>query len=577
MYIHKLEINGFSTFNKFELELNKNLNIIVGTNGVGKTNLLRIISAALMDFEILKDYFNDVDDSKYINIYLKFEDNEIDFLNNLYIFSFLCKLFTYVNNKSSFINIEDIAKDLFSIQTFNFNGIILEFTYRNNEIKRQIKNMNDGYCNKHNKYAQYMINMNFFNYNECDNNCHNKKIFAKCRDNDDNYTKNIIVNNIIYEEMTYFTDIILQDFKHYSNSLNEIIDLLNKCKINKSSICDLMQLKLIQTEKDINFRNIEEIEELIFTYIENKFNNNLLSDEEKNIDDIITTVCKIPQHININVFNKNYFKENIFDLSKDYEMRHILFEIKNTDIKTFKEIQKSFHNITLKHFDVNLKHTDSIMQDYCYVVSIEKDYNYYNCSNGEKELINFLGLYFNYYNNNIILIDEPCTKLSSQNKINFVDIIFKNNDDKKQFIIVTHDKELIDINMCGNITHFRLERNTTIATKIENNNGEINRLIFEYPEILFSNKVLLIEGFTDYVFMKQFLRACTINDYEIIIMYGCGNTLWKILDLLNIKYKIIYDTDRIVNITKKTISKKNVNPEEIKIDSKSIKFMLTRE
>ena len=33
MYISKIEINGFLSFNNFEVELNDGVNIIVGTNG----------------------------------------------------------------------------------------------------------------------------------------------------------------------------------------------------------------------------------------------------------------------------------------------------------------------------------------------------------------------------------------------------------------------------------------------------------------------------------------------------------------------------------------------------------------
>lgn len=38
--ITKLEVNGFKSLNRFTLELNKGLNILVGPNGSGKTNII---------------------------------------------------------------------------------------------------------------------------------------------------------------------------------------------------------------------------------------------------------------------------------------------------------------------------------------------------------------------------------------------------------------------------------------------------------------------------------------------------------------------------------------------------------
>jgi predicted ATP-dependent endonuclease of OLD family len=47
MHIKKIKIEGFKTFRKFELALNKNLNIIVGDNETGKTTLLEAINLVL--------------------------------------------------------------------------------------------------------------------------------------------------------------------------------------------------------------------------------------------------------------------------------------------------------------------------------------------------------------------------------------------------------------------------------------------------------------------------------------------------------------------------------------------------
>src|SRR5690606_3338820 len=137
------------------------------------------------------------------------------------------------------------------------------------------------------------------------------------------------------------------------------------------------------------------------------------------------------------------------------------------------------------YFDVITEDSDCIIDEYSYQVTATKKGKYHDCSNGEKELIDFLGQYFSNTNvNNILLIDEPCTKLSSQNKSRLRDIIYKYN--KKQIIMITHDSELIDINICRNIIHFSLNGHTTKRKYFKYIKREQNKLLFEYPKILFA-------------------------------------------------------------------------------------------
>jgi len=47
MNMKKIKIEGYKTFHKFELDLNKTLNIIVGDNETGKSSLLEAINLVL--------------------------------------------------------------------------------------------------------------------------------------------------------------------------------------------------------------------------------------------------------------------------------------------------------------------------------------------------------------------------------------------------------------------------------------------------------------------------------------------------------------------------------------------------
>ena len=44
MHLSKLKINNFRNFNKLEIELHEGLNVVVGPNNVGKSNLSEVIN-----------------------------------------------------------------------------------------------------------------------------------------------------------------------------------------------------------------------------------------------------------------------------------------------------------------------------------------------------------------------------------------------------------------------------------------------------------------------------------------------------------------------------------------------------
>ncbi len=61
MYISRVEINGFLSFKDFDVTLDPNTNIIVGTNGTGKSNFLRLIHYTINDSEQIMRYGADDD------------------------------------------------------------------------------------------------------------------------------------------------------------------------------------------------------------------------------------------------------------------------------------------------------------------------------------------------------------------------------------------------------------------------------------------------------------------------------------------------------------------------------------
>jgi ABC-type phosphate transport system ATPase subunit len=130
-----------------------------------------------------------------------------------------------------------------------------------------------------------------------------------------------------------------------------------------------------------------------------------------------------------NINNNN----NVYDLIKsidiNYDKRKKLYEFSLINKKKFEKICDDFNDITSKKFTVEPLFNQYEILDYEYFI-VNKDKNY-KCSLGEYELINFL---FDFHNNQsqIIIIDEPCTHLSSQNKLKLKNIF--NNKKKHKTI-----------------------------------------------------------------------------------------------------------------------------------------------
>lgn len=169
------------------------------------------------------------------------------------------------------------------------------------------------------------------------------------------------------------------------------------------------------------------------------------------------------------------------------------------------------------------------------------------------ELIQFITLFYEN-NKSILLIDEPCAHLSSQYKIKFRNKYLNcKNNICKQIILITHDIELISYENYNNIIRLDIDiqQNITSCYYLKNINGFENskKLLIDNKQILFSNKILLVEGYSDYRVVSEMLNYWHLDDYHLIILGGCGNGngLCIILKKLNIDYKVLYDTDVIMN------------------------------
>jgi len=545
MHIEEISIDGFLSFENFTIKLNQDKNIIVGTNGVGKTNFLKIINLALNNSSELTKYTNTLDNrNNSIKIKVILDNNSI--LKPLFIFNYISNctknINIPINNPSpNFVNKlkELINKEIsnYSEKLRNFKEIVIKIELKNNNVFKYyfINDKEINICNntsnetyKFTKSIEDLIK-NDNNHNQTNNNI-GSCIYS-------NFILNILNNEKIFDEYDGISIIKLLNMEFDYQKISKYTDITNNMNFSINKLFDnFFDMKIKKLLDKNNYYGITKILEMVDINTEYE-NGNVLS---KSIPHIYTSL-----HAKM--------KEN----NNSYRIRDRLFIIKNTNIKLFDKIRTEFKNVTSNEFDIVLSHT-TFPFDYNYIILINE--KQYICSSGESELIDFLTL---YYDNNadIILIDEPCTHLSSQNKDNFRKKFLESTENNKQLILITHDVELISEETCSNLLYFRLnDKNCTEYVSINNKKIKEYKLIFENPKILFASNCLLVEGWHDYRFFKQFLKVTNITNYLIIITEGCGSKLWEICKLLKIKFKMIYDKDKITgNPTNNIIKYRLVN------------------
>lgn len=87
MYVERLHLKNYRNFNEIDLNLNKKLNIFIGNNAQGKTNLLEsiFVSSIGKSFRFSKDENLITRDNDHSRVNVKFvresdvKDIEIDF------------------------------------------------------------------------------------------------------------------------------------------------------------------------------------------------------------------------------------------------------------------------------------------------------------------------------------------------------------------------------------------------------------------------------------------------------------------------------------------------------------------
>lgn len=129
MYLYGIKVNNMLSFKNFSHNFDQNINILVGINGMGKSNLVNLINSILSeDLEYLKKY------GKRMDSYIKLEYKSIDDKLPENIISYFTWKITEKFKANNMIDcdklISDIKNSLYKITT-----ITVEWTFQNNFIK----------------------------------------------------------------------------------------------------------------------------------------------------------------------------------------------------------------------------------------------------------------------------------------------------------------------------------------------------------------------------------------------------------------------------------------------------------
>ncbi len=163
----------------------------------------------------------------------------------------------------------------------------------------------------------------------------------------------------------------------------------------------------------------------------------------------------------------------------------------------------------------------------------------------------------------IILIDEPETHLHPSIIKKFIHILEKKYSEHQVFL-TTHHRSFIHAKYLPHI--WRIIRDKKRHTSVHGfgkNNIDTNRLIQEInddnSEMLFADKVLLVEGISDKIFMQEMINRFYKKDKDIKLIYtsgkGCIDIYSKLCDIFNIPYAIMLDHDALYSPSLQRVKK----------------------
>lgn len=509
MYISKLIIKNYKSIKDETFIFNKGINVLVGKNNAGKSNIVSALNEILGDkynmtsYEdkiFFTDFSNRIDRNfKIITEINEIENLEYSLLENIKKSTALLDITDYFNEKDEDFNNEWILEEDDELkrdypEKFQYKGTNLLQWYKAEDLKNILNNTNKIWIYKY--------------YNkEDDTNLYN--IILKIKEN--NYNSTILPNKEKYYRMLYVNP-----------------------NIKATLITSLLIPAFRTTETTLKITKWSWYGKLL----QRKWNDSCNEQHQLEIDKSSNDLKKVIG---------NVYKDLKDDLNSQLKRTLSLMNIK-IDINMLENRTEDYYkNIRLSVDDgveTPLENKGGGLQSLIMI-----------------ELFKFYCKIFNQ--SSLLILEEPELFLHPHAKRMLSDILndfIQNN--KNQIIITTHSEEFIRNVDIENINVIRKSIEGTKKNRIckekYGDGKELQKLKIELQhknaEMFFAEKVILVEG-EEQVLIPEIVKSIygknILNNNDISIIKVGGKSYFdiyrKVLNELNIKNYIIADYDILTN------------------------------
>lgn len=523
MKLKKICVNNVLSYDNEEINFNNDLNIFVGANGCGKSNLLNIIIYILKrycykNFEITRNY--GIERIGYIKYSIREKNPLFNSSENFFLSKH--KLLIDKPSKISF-TIEFEQNDVDNLHEIKkFEKEIIEFLDYNIE---NVSFMDD----------RYSVHPNTI------------KSFFEITDLDLLIEQDIVINLKEDRNMWYIEDDEKHLYMKFMKYFTLIYDLLNLMNVphnvknpfvffeayrNNSKETTLVSISDFQNNSYINTQSIANMSNLAYSI-------------GTNSTYIMLATRKYGE------MHRNFIeKENGLQLFGS-----------NPEYKRLKSFFGKFD------YDINIKCVEpnnNVYQFYLKKNNLEIEID--TVSSGEREIINFIfGLFLEQLKDGIVIIDEPELHLHPNWQKKLIKILKEETKNQNiQIIFVTHSSSFISYNVLNNIYRIYKENSYSKCIRIDDllqdgndENFRKNLCVVNATnneKIFFANNVILVEGVTDEILFKKIYESeigKIPEGLEFISISGKKNldNFKNILDKLKINCFYIGDYDNLYDFS----------------------------
>ncbi|MBI3258177.1 MAG: AAA family ATPase [Ignavibacteriae bacterium] len=512
------------------INFNGDLNILIGANGSGKSNLIEIINKLFHQhfFEIYS-----IDDQA---LHLAITTN--DYRDKI-----------IKKNATTHINHDNKPIENTLFKNINYASeeslIQIELLPDIEDIGNMLRIQNN--FEKLKKFSnKYCVNQDFFENNSMTTKEDIEKVTSasitfRFRVQYEKHLKFSLINHssLLGEVFFYY-------YLEYFNQLQLLFKLINSNEGGDWTLLKTPFTLISSTRRYDSFQN--------YLHVGSSINSQLLGVElhERNSSTRIYTDINYIFHLTTIQIGQLYR-----DLLYDHGAKKVLESINNSDnvLTKINTALKKNLNIEIKLNTIN-RQPDTILLE---IFEGDKRIEFSTLSMGQKSIFYLLFHIYKYETKNgLLVIDEPELHMHTSMQKKYFEILHRACEQSNiQIIIATHSSTFIDENTINSTFRFsKRDNHTSIVNPIVNNTQKELIQILTYTNssrIFFSDHVILVEGDSDEyffsVFFEDFIQRNNITDIDVEILYigGKGNfTKWRnFLNIFEINSYFICDYDNI--------------------------------